>query len=149
MQTPFAGSNENRLRGRRILVVEDEALVAMLIENELLEAGAEILGPKGDVEGALRVIHAAAPGMIDAAVIDLNLHGRSSRPITAALSDRGIPFIIATGYSNGGLEGAPDAPVLCKPFDGTRLVDTLAEVLQREARPCVPQAALGHNGSPS
>lgn len=133
MQSPSAGSSRNRLHGRRVLVVEDEALVAMLLEDELTEAGAEVLGPKVDIDGALRLIETAAPGCIDLAVLDFNLRGASAAPVAAALVQRGIPFVIATGYADGHMAEAPGAPVLCKPYDGQLLIEILAGLLE-----CMP-----------
>ncbi|MDO9709075.1 response regulator [Paracraurococcus lichenis] len=129
MHGPLALPICNRLRGCRLLVVEDEALVAMLLEDELMEAGATVLGPDSEVETALRRIE-ATPGEIDLAVVDLNLKGREARPVILALVARGIPVIIATGYGAGRVPEAPDAPVLCKPFEGAKLVDLVCEVLR-------------------
>ena len=140
MESPFAGPVHNRLHGRCVLVVEDEALVAMLIEEELLDAGIRILGPAHDVEGALHCIQAAAPEGIDAAVLDMNLQGVPSGPVAAALAARGIPFVIATGYGDARFAEAPDAPVIRKPFDGPHLVALLGDLLRPEAREALARA---------
>ena len=111
-----------------MLVVEDEALVAMMIGEELSAAGAEIIGPESDLEGALHRVRTAAQGWIDAAVVDVNLHGVHSGPIVAVLTERRIPFVIATGYGMVDLKGVPSAPVMRKPFDCLRLIEVLRDL---------------------
>jgi DNA-binding response OmpR family regulator len=107
------------LRGKRILVVEDEALVAMLVEDELLDAGARIVGTASSVAEALRIIDAAmGDGGISAAVLDLNLDGEAVWPVANALDELGVPFLFETGYGLGCNTGKyATAPVLYKPFD--------------------------------
>ncbi len=116
----------SRLSGRRILVVEDEALVAMLVEDALLEAGAQVIGPVATVAQALALLERETP---DAAVLDLNLAGENSTPVADALVKRGLPFVVATGY---GAEGLPPnharVPVLAKPYDPVDLTATLASL---------------------
>jgi DNA-binding response OmpR family regulator len=113
-----------KLTGRRVLVVEDEALVSMLIEDELRDAGATVLGPALCVNDAVRLIEAAtADGGISAAVLDINLDGRHVEPVADKLAALGVPFLFATGYGDGcdtGGHGA--APILSKPFSPESLV---------------------------
>ena len=113
-----------KLKGERVLVVEDEALVSMLIEDELRDAGAEILGPASTVGCALRLVEAAAAdGGISAAVLDINLDGEHVAPLADRLAALGVPFLFATGYGDDydrGRHGA--APMLHKPFDSERLI---------------------------
>ncbi len=105
----------NDLTGMRILVVEDNALVADMIADILVMAGAEVVGPTGWVATALEL---AGDGRLHGALLDVNLHGDPSFPVAAVLRQRGIPFIFLTGY------GEPDAlppvfrgvPRLIKPF---------------------------------
>jgi DNA-binding response OmpR family regulator len=100
---------------RRILVVEDEALVAMLVEDALLDAGFTVVGPARTVAQALEMLKADPP---DAAVLDLNLAGENSLSVAEALSARGIPFLVATGYGVAGLpQHLRHIPVLPKPYD--------------------------------
>jgi CheY-like chemotaxis protein len=100
---------------RRILVVEDEALVAMLVEDALTDAGFAVLGPARSVAQALEMLRGAAP---DAAVLDLNLGGENSLAVAEALAARGIPFVVATGYGAAGLPAhLRHIPVLPKPYD--------------------------------
>lgn len=114
------------LNGRRILVVEDEALIAMLVEDALLDAGAEVLGPAATVEEALALFESSEP---EAAVLDINLAGQASTPVADALADRGVPFVVATGYGAAGLpERHRGVPVLAKPYDPQELIETLTRI---------------------
>ena len=108
---------------RRILVVEDEALVAMLVEDALFDAGFEVIGPARTVAQALKMLAAESPS---AAVLDLNLAGESSGAVADALAARGVPFVVATGYGAAGLPQAHrDVPVLPKPYDPMDLTTVL------------------------
>ncbi len=113
-----------KLKGKRVLVVEDEALVSMLVEDELRDAGATIVGPAPSVGDALRLIEgAASDGGISAAVLDINLNGEKASPVADRLAALGVPFLFATGYGEGcdtGGHGA--APTLHKPFALERLI---------------------------
>lgn len=120
------------LRGQRVLVVEDEALVAMLVEDALLDAGAEVVGPVASVADALRATDAAmAEGGLSAVVLDCNLQGEVARPVADHLARLGVPFLVATGYAEGqvGL-GHPDAPTIRKPFDPDRMADVVAMLIR-------------------
>lgn len=119
------------LQGRRILVVEDEALVAMLLEDALGDAGCTILGPTVSVEQSLGLLHDQRP---DAAVIDLNLAGESSGPVADALAGMGVPFVVATGYGAEGLPpGHEGVPVLTKPYDPSELIELLTRLCDAQA----------------
>lgn len=118
---------ETSLSGRRVLVVEDEMMVAMLIEDMLGDLGCETVGPVGRIEDALAIANEAA---IDAAVLDVNLNGHETYPVAEVLARRGIPFIFATGYGAGGLaDRFSAAPALQKPFQERDLARLLAEAL--------------------
>ena len=118
--------NMTKLAGRRILIVEDEALVAMLVEDALFDAGAEVIGPVATVAEAMALLDAAAP---DAAVLDLNLAGETSTPVADVLANRGVPFVVATGYGAEGLPpGHASVPVLAKPYDPDELTGTLSRI---------------------
>ena len=115
------------LQGRRILVVEDEALVAMLVEDALLDAGCSVVGPVATVAEALALLEQGE--MPEAAVLDLNLAGETSTPVADALTRRGVPFVVATGYGAAGLPPEHrDVPVLAKPYDPAELTATLARL---------------------
>ena len=115
------------LTGKRVLVVEDEALVAMLVAGELRGAGAEVVGPAPSVDDALRLVEAAADDGISAAVLDINLGGRHVAPVADRLAALGVPFLFATGYGeNRDARGHEAAPVVEKPLDRERLVAAVA-----------------------
>lgn len=101
--------------GRRVLIVEDESLVAMLLETILEDMGCLPVGPAATVDEGLRM--ATDGERVDAALLDVNVAGRQVFPIAQALKDRGVPFVFSTGYGEGGL---PDEwrgqPTLQKPF---------------------------------
>ena len=111
------------LAGRRILVVEDESLVAMLLETILEDMGCLAVGPAATVDEGLRM---ASDEAVDAALLDVNVAGRQVFPIAQVLKDRGVPFIFSTGYGEGGL---PDEwrgqPTLQKPFTEAAVRDAL------------------------
>lgn len=112
--------------GRRVLVVEDEALVAMLVEDALLDAGFTVIGPAATVEEAMNFLATERP---DAVVLDLNLAGETSTPVADALASRGIPYVIATGYGASGLPaGHQQAMVLAKPYDPSELTAMLGRI---------------------
>ncbi|OYX36404.1 MAG: hypothetical protein B7Y99_01265 [Caulobacterales bacterium 32-69-10] len=105
-----------KLQGLRVLVVEDEALVSMLLEDMLADHGCEVAGAASRISQALEMIADAAV-VFDAAILDVNLGGEPIFPVAEALAAQGTPFVFATGYGAGGL---PDAwrsrPTLQKPF---------------------------------
>jgi DNA-binding response OmpR family regulator len=107
--------------GRRILVVEDEPLIAMMLEDFLDMLGHQLAGTADSVDGALAAIDA---GELDAAILDINLRGgERSWPIADALVGRGIPFVLATGGTGDSIaEQHRDRPILTKPFtmDGVK-----------------------------
>jgi AmiR/NasT family two-component response regulator len=116
----------------RVLVVEDEFLIAMEVESLLAEAGHEVVGPVGDVEGALGLI---AKHPIDAAVLDVNLgDGATSARLAAELARQRIGFVLSTGYRQQDLatEYGADVPVIQKPIDGQRLLEALSSLSARE-----------------
>lgn len=115
------------LLGRRVLLVEDEALVAMLIGDALSDAGAVMIGPFSAVAPALAAIAATPPEL---AILDLNLGGESSLPIADDLVSRGVPIVFASGYGTAGLPPRYRAtPMLAKPFDPAELIVRLAALL--------------------
>ncbi len=113
------------LCGRRVLVVEDEALVAMMLEDAVIEAGGEVVGPAGTLREALLL---AGDGQkLDAATLDLNLGGSDSSPVAQMLASRRVPFVVVSGYvGNGQTAALAAARVLAKPFSMAELIDALA-----------------------
>jgi CheY-like chemotaxis protein len=118
---------EDAFAGKRVLVVEDEMIVAMLIEDILAEAGAEVVGPATRNARALELL---AEGPVDAAILDVNLGAETTLPVARELRARAIPFAFATGY---GAAGVPDEfagqPFLPKPFREADLREALARAL--------------------
>jgi DNA-binding response OmpR family regulator len=117
------------LDGRRILVVEDEAATALMIEDTLKDAGALVVGPVATVSGALALIENEA---IDCAILDVELVDGKAGPVAEALVKRGVRFVLATGYDPGVIDGQyPKAPVVPKAFDVRELLGTIEDVLDR------------------
>lgn len=119
------------LSGLRILVVEDEAIIAMLIEDLLADLGCVVVGPAGTVAQALAI--AACDGLsLDGGVLDVNLGGEKVFPVADALAKRGIPFIFATGYGKSGVGAQYEGrPVIAKPFSLLAFEQALVEAMAK------------------
>jgi DNA-binding response OmpR family regulator len=139
------------LKNMRILVIEDEALIAMMIEDTLQGVGAEVMGIAATVGDALSLIEeVSAAGGIDAAVLDVNLSGQVAVDVADALAERCIPFLFVTGYGGSYDRGRHiAAPILGKPFDASDLLAALDAAttpggLARQANGCPvrPDAGL-------
>ena len=138
MHMRTSSDRRTMLGGKRVLVAEDEAIVAMLVEDELLCAGAEVVGPAGSVSDALQLIGAAAgQGGLSAAVLDIDLEGEAVKPVADILAALGVPFLFATGCDGQHVDtgGHGAAPVLHKPFDPNELVAMLATLASDPGRP--------------
>jgi CheY-like chemotaxis protein len=107
------------LRDQRVLIVEDEVLVAMDLARVLTQAGALVVGPAGTIEDALTLV---ALGAFDRAILDVNLGGRMVTPVATALSEKGIPFVYLTGYQEPSVKGGP---ILHKPASLEQLLTVL------------------------
>ena len=118
------------LAGRRVLVVEDEMLVLMMIEDMLADLGCDSVAAAATVDQALALIGGQN---FDAALLDVNLNGKDSHSVADALAARGVPFAFSTGYSESSSkrERLLDRPVLRKPFKYEELGEILARVLSR------------------
>ncbi len=115
------------LEGCRVLVVEDEAMVAMLVEDILADAGCRVIGPAPNAEEALRLVREAAP---DAASLDINLGSGEVYPVAEELASRGVPFVLVSGYDRENvLARYRRWPILQKPFTPEGLVAALRRVL--------------------
>jgi CheY-like chemotaxis protein len=98
----------------RVLLVEDEAVIAMLMEDMLSELSCEVAETVGELDAA---VAAAKTAEVDLAFIDVNLRGTPAWPVANVLRERGIPFVFVTGYGSAGADPAhKDVPVLQKPF---------------------------------
>src|SRR6188474_1012097 len=108
------------LSGRKVLVVEDEMLVLIMIEDMLADLGCTSVTSAATVDKALTLINEQ---VFDVAMLDVNLNGNDSHPVAEALSARGVPFVYSTGNSGQNLRGDySDRPVLRKPFKYEELV---------------------------
>jgi CheY-like chemotaxis protein len=114
-------------RKPRVLIVEDEAMVSMLIEDMVCDLGAEVMGPAARFEQAMTL---ALEADFDLAVLDVNLDGLAVYPIADVLRDRGIPFIFMTGYDSSVVpESYQPNRVLSKPFAHPTFCEALGEAL--------------------
>ncbi len=114
------------LEGLNVLAVEDEMLVAMMLEDILQDAGCNVI-VAGHLQQALML---AQQRDLDAAILDENLHGMRSYPVADALRARGIPFIFATGYGATNLrELYPGQSVIAKPYRDRDVVAALIAVI--------------------
>ena len=117
------------LAGLRVLVVEDEMMVSMLIEDMLEDLGCKVVGPASRLDEALAL---AKEAELDCAVLDVNLGGQSIFPLADFLRAKGAPFAFATGYGDAGLRDVDKgSPVLQKPFRETDLARVLGELRQK------------------
>lgn len=114
------------MAAQRLLVVEDELLVALDIESILNEAGLAVIGPASSAAEALGLLAGSEP---DAALIDANLSGEPITAVAQALSDRGIPFAYVTGYGRESLPADFQAPIVAKPFDADQLLAAARRLL--------------------
>lgn len=112
--------------GLRVLLVEDENLVALLLEDMLAELGHTVVGPVARLDKALETVQREA---FDVAILDVNINGEEAYPIAEALVARGVPFIFSTGYGKKSLSAAySDRPALQKPFQRHDLQRLFAEL---------------------
>jgi CheY-like chemotaxis protein len=108
----------------RIMIVEDEALVALMVEDLLTDFGCRISGSFGAVDEALAYLSQAAAAL-DGAVLDVNIGGTMVFPVAERLRAAGVPFVFATGYGALPRKGFEDVPVLNKPIDPILLEDAM------------------------
>ncbi len=121
----------------RVLVVEDEAMIAMLVEDMVLDFGSEVVGPVANMNDAINLARSAE---LDAAILDINVGGSAIFPVADILSERGVPVIFATGYGSKGLPPRfQNSPTLPKPFSYQSLAETLRVALKDQ--PCHAKAA--------
>ena len=114
------------LSGRRILVVEDEMMVLMLIEDMLSDLGCEAVTTAATIPHALTL---REEQVFDAAMLDMNLNGDRSLSVADALAARDVPFVFSTGYSGGELtNGYRDRPLLIKPFQFEKLAEIFTDL---------------------
>ena len=114
----------------RILVVEDEMLIALMIEDALTDLGCEMVGPASTLEAAMTL---AAEKPLHAAFLDVTIRGGEVFPVAERLLERGVPFVFSSGYGDWALPVAfRGYRRLVKPFTGAELTDMI-ETLRRDA----------------
>jgi PAS domain S-box-containing protein len=119
------------LKGKRILIVEDEPLLSMDLETALTEVGCEVKGPAGTLKKAMGLI---AKSDYDAALLDANLGGRPVDELAAALTQQNVPFAFVTGYGREALpQGFRHAMLLGKPFNKEQLRAVVQALIYRDA----------------
>lgn len=128
----------------RVLLVEDEALIAMMAEDMIVELGHSVAHSCASLAAALDV---CATGSFDAALVDVNLAGDNSMPVAAALKAMGRPFAFTTGYGAGGVDQAhSDVPVLTKPYAMVELQAVLAAFAQRAGTSSITSSVDSNRG---
>lgn len=119
------------LDGSRVLILEDEALVAFALEDMLVAFGCEVVGPALRLSQALDLIERE---QLDAAILDVNIGGDRSYAIAEELERRSVPFIFATGYGTEGVElKRASVRVLTKPYRRHELESELKRLLEKPA----------------
>jgi CheY-like chemotaxis protein len=114
---------------RRILIIEDEVLIGMLLEDMLGDLGYEVAGTAARIEDALAL---ARDARADAAILDINLNGAEVYPVADILAGRGIPFVFATGYGESGVPASyQQHPTMQKPFRQETLEGELASLFAK------------------
>ena len=122
------------LWGRRVLVVEDEAAIAIDIARTLEEQGATIVGPASAVDDALRLIE---DGLVDCALLDIRLGDDVGWPVADALERQRVPFVFLTGYTaTVGAAERYHRPTVQKPYQAIHVIDALAEACARPSPRC-------------
>lgn len=118
-----AETNDDILNGIRVLVVEDEAAISMLLEDMLLDFGCTVVGPAARLASALEMAEAET---YEVAILDVNVAGEPIYPVAEAITRRGLPLVFSTGYGGAGIrEPFRDRPVVQKPFSQADLKRTL------------------------
>ena len=119
------------LAGLHLLVVEDEAMVALMVEDILADLGCTAIDVAGTVaQGLALVEHPELP--LDGAILDVNIGGEKVYPVAEALAAKGVPFIFATGYGIAGIsEAFSHVPALAKPYEPRKLERLLTSALNR------------------
>jgi CheY-like chemotaxis protein len=128
-----------RLDGLRVLIVEDELLVAMELEDLLGRLGCRVVEAAPTIGRALRAV---ARQQADVAVLDVNLHGERVTPVAEALREQGVPYVLVTSYGRDRLpEGAlQEVPCLAKPVDRHKIASAIAAVVAAPPAAVQPRA---------
>ena len=126
----MASRKKEPLKGLKVLVVEDQAPIALQMEDMLVDSGCEVVGPASRVGQALRLL---SDNAVDAAVLDLNIAGELVYPVADALDARGLPYIFATGYSPSDVaDRYGHRPVLQKPFSRRVFLEAIRNTIRQD-----------------
>lgn len=128
---PPVGAAPHRLDARRILVVEDEYLVARYLTRGLVERGAVVVGPVARVDAALALIEQCrGEAALHGAILDVTLNEQSALPIADRLREECVPFVFATGYDRASLPSRFNDVTLCvKPVQVHELIKALGDAI--------------------
>lgn len=111
----------------RVLIIEDEAIIAMTTEDMVEDLGHHVVGTAATLRAALAAVDA---GGFDVALLDINLNGEPSMPVAGRLEAAGVPFVFTTGYGSAGPNGAfADAPLLAKPYRSADLANAISAAI--------------------
>jgi CheY-like chemotaxis protein len=126
----MACGKKEPLKGLKVLVVEDQAPIALQMEDMLVESECEVVGPASRVGQALRLL---SDNAVDAAVLDLNIAGELVYPVADALDARGLPYVFATGYSPSDVaDRYGHRPVLQKPFSRRVFLEAIRDTIRQD-----------------
>lgn len=115
------------LDGRKVLIVEDEAIIAMTAEDMLEQIGFTVAGVAASFAEAMAAVE---KGGFDVALLDINLNGVASHPVAERLQEMGTPFVFATGYGSAGRGGEFESvPLVAKPYRIAALEAAIREAL--------------------
>jgi CheY-like chemotaxis protein len=121
----------------RVLILEDEPLIAMMVQDWLDELGCETVGPAGSASDALALMGGVE---LDGAILDVSLGGHDSFAVAAALRERAVPFAFATGHGADRIDAQfKDVPTLLKPYDFEKVRQVLATLLDGCLAPSEPK----------
>jgi two-component sensor histidine kinase/CheY-like chemotaxis protein len=128
---PSHGGETPKIVGQRVLVVEDEPLVALMMTELIRDLGAEVVGPFGSISEAT----SARTGKVDVAVLDINVGGELVYPLAERLAAKGTPLLFLTGYDSKSVDVQfKDSDILTKPVDPAELARCLANIVERSSQ---------------
>jgi len=125
----MSGDTNRTFRNQEVLIVEDELLIALDLERIVKQLGYIVLGPAASIEKALDLLSRSSPS---AALLDINLSGVLVVPVAKACQDRGIPFLLVTGYGRLSLQEPilDSAPRIHEPFDKGSIKSALVDLIE-------------------
>lgn len=128
--TAMSDEKRDALQGLKVMVLEDETLVSMMVEDMLSDLGCEVVGPFARLDSALDFANAGQP-QVDVALLDVNLGGERSFPLAEVLSGKDVPFVFTTGYDDAGMpEAWRGRPALRKPFTMAEMAMALRQTVE-------------------